>query len=157
LIDPSSIILEQWACLNGITSLDPELQNRNRRAALGSISSVYINESWNFGQTIWAKSEVLLGTSWGTVEELENHLRTREIYIYIPLRPYQKEKNWTVHECTLSLPMKFLFPKLFVTTLAKKELPSLCLDAVACECLLLRVWHHPTNFCCACREMQSTC
>ncbi len=92
MIDPSSIILEQWACLNGSTSLDPELQNRNKRAALGRTSSVYINESWNFGQTIWAKSEVLLGTSWGTLQELENHLRTREIYIY-PSPPLSKRKK----------------------------------------------------------------
>ncbi len=138
------------------------MQNRNKFATLGSTSSVYIHESLNFGQTTWAKSKELLRTSWGTLEELENHLGTRDICIcvYIPLDPYQKEKNWTVHECTLSLPigcMKFLFPKLFVSTLAKMELPSLSLDVVACKCLLLRVWHHPTNFCCACREMQSTC
>jgi len=32
--------------------------------------------------------------------------------------PFQKEKNWNVHECMPSLHigcMKFLFPKLFVT------------------------------------------
>jgi hypothetical protein len=35
----------------------------------------------------------------------------------LPLPP-QKEKNWTIHECMLSLPigyMKFLFPRLFIT------------------------------------------
>jgi hypothetical protein len=35
--------------------------------------------------------------------------------IPLPLPP-QKEKNWTIHECMMSLPigyMKFLFPKLF--------------------------------------------
>jgi hypothetical protein len=36
----------------------------------------------------------------------------------LPTRPLQKGKNWTIHECKLSLLigcMKFLFPKLLVT------------------------------------------
>jgi hypothetical protein len=42
-----------------------------------------------------------------------------------PSSPLQKERNWTVRECMLSLPigcMKFLFPKLFVATIYIKNL-----------------------------------
>jgi hypothetical protein len=46
-----------------------------------------------------------------------NTLRTREEKqkITLPPPPSKRKKNWTVHECMLSLPigcMKFLFPKL---------------------------------------------
>jgi hypothetical protein len=57
-----------------------------------------------------------LGTPW---EHDGNTLRTREKKKQkIPVPPLKKKKNWTVHECMLSLPigcMKFLFPKPFVT------------------------------------------
>jgi hypothetical protein len=39
----------------------------------------------------------------------------------------QKEKNWTTHECMLSLPigwMNFLYPKLFVTIFLPKLMAS---------------------------------
>jgi len=76
----------------------------------------------NFGQTIWDKTQVLLGTSWemhvGTFWELGNPLGTYENKGKkknpCPLSPLKK-KNWTIHECMLSHPigcMKFLFPKL---------------------------------------------
>jgi hypothetical protein len=45
----------------------------------------------NFKQTIWDKSEVLLGMSWGTILELEEHiestLRTRIKQKFTPLPP----------------------------------------------------------------------
>jgi len=67
------------------------------------------------GKTIWHKTE----SYWeqlqerfgnlGTLRELDgNTLRTMKKYIYISLfpPPPQKEKNWTVHECMLSLPIE---------------------------------------------------
>jgi len=67
----------------------------------------------NFGQTIRDKTQVLLGTSWGT------NLGTREKKTNnpVPPHPLQIEKNWIVHLCILSLPiacMKFPFAELFV-------------------------------------------
>jgi hypothetical protein len=53
-----------------------------------------------------------LGTRWEHIGNKEGKKK-----IHLPLPP-QKEKNWTVHECMLSLSigcMKFLFTKLFVT------------------------------------------
>jgi len=70
-------------------------------------------------QTIWDKTQVQSGTSWGmhlgTLWELGNSLGT------YPCRcPLKKERkrNWFVHECMLTLLiayMKFLVPKLLVT------------------------------------------
>jgi hypothetical protein len=58
----------------------------------------------NFGQTIWGKTHVLLGTSWGqhfrTLWEYDGN-KGKKTKILPP--PPQKEKNWTVHECMLSL------------------------------------------------------
>jgi hypothetical protein len=51
--------------------------------------------------------------------------------IPLPLPP-QKEKNWTIHECMMSLPigyMKFLFPKLFPITMG-------CLLSTSLLCVL---------------------
>ncbi len=97
---------------NRSTSLNLRLQNKNNYAPLDFTFSGELN----FGQTIWDKTQVLLGASWGT------HLGT----IWDqgkpppprPQHPSQKEKSWTLHEFMLSLPigcMKFLFPNLFVT------------------------------------------
>jgi len=68
----------------------------------------------NFGQTIWDKTQVQLGTSWGM------HLGTlwELITVPAPLKKKEEKRNWMVHECMLSLLiacMKFLFPKLLVT------------------------------------------
>jgi hypothetical protein len=68
-----------------------------------------------------AQTEVLLGTSWGTIWELgapfENLMGTwKRIKNSSPTSP--KGKKWTPHEGMLSLIigcMKLLFPKLFVT------------------------------------------
>jgi hypothetical protein len=59
---------------------------------------------FNFKQTIWDKSEVLLGMSWGTILELEEHIEstlgTRIFKKITPLpSPPPKRKNWTSHEC----------------------------------------------------------
>jgi len=55
-----------------------------------------------FGQTIWNKIEVLLGTSWWTTWKLGepngNMLKIRE-----PPLPPPQEKNWAFHECMLNL------------------------------------------------------
>ncbi len=96
----------------------------------------------NFRQTIWDKTLVLLGTSWGThlgtLWEFQNPLKTwwqhyghignkgKKQKIPLPLHT-QKEKNWTTHECMLSLPigwMNFLYPKLFVTIFLPKLMAS---------------------------------
>jgi hypothetical protein len=75
----------------------------------------------NFWQTIWDKTQVLLGISLGTLWELDgNTLGTREKTqkVTLPRPPWKEKKNWIIHECVLSLHigcMKFLFPKLFVT------------------------------------------
>jgi len=55
---------------NRSTSLDPLLQNRNKCALLDFTFVDYIKG--NFGQTIWDKTQVLLGTSWGIWERLGN-------------------------------------------------------------------------------------
>jgi hypothetical protein len=75
----------------------------------------------NFAQTIWDKSEVLLGRSrgnnlgtWGTLWE---HIGNKEKNKKSRLLPPPKKKLDT-HECMLSLligHMKLLFPKLVVT------------------------------------------
>jgi hypothetical protein len=65
----------------------------------------------NFGQTVWDKSEVLLGTSWGTPwENIGNKAKANKSLLAPPLLPQSG--------CVLSLLidfMKLLFPKLFVT------------------------------------------
>ncbi len=125
MIGPSEIFLEHWACPNRSTSFDPQLQNRNKCAPLDFAFSVYIHGRWTLGKTIHDKAEVLLETYWGaylgTLWELDgNTLRTRRKTKNPSLLsppPSQKEKNWTVHECMLSLPigcMNFFFPNLFV-------------------------------------------
>jgi hypothetical protein len=71
----------------------------------------------NFGQTIWDKNQVLLGTSWGIWEHLGNKGEKKQ-KILVPPTPLKKKKNWIVHECMLSLSigcMKILFSKLLVT------------------------------------------
>jgi len=59
----------------------------------------------NFGQTIWGKTHVLLGTSRGqyfrTLWEYDGN-KGKKTKIPSPLAP-SKRKNWTVHECRLSL------------------------------------------------------
>jgi hypothetical protein len=70
----------------------------------------------NFGQTIWDKTQVLLGTSWGThletMREQENKTNNP-----IPPLPAANRKKLDRSWCMLSLPigcMKFPFPELFV-------------------------------------------
>jgi hypothetical protein len=74
-----------------------------------------------FGQIIWDKIELVLGTSWGITWELvecfENlmgtHWETKKILLSL-----SKKKNWAPHEGRLSIligRMKLLFQKLFVT------------------------------------------
>ncbi len=78
----------------------------------------------SFGQTIWDKTQVLLGISWGmhlkTLWKLGNPLRIWELIENmmgthwekgrkqkkIPVfTSLEKRKNWIVHECMLSLPI----------------------------------------------------
>jgi hypothetical protein len=77
---------------NRSTSLDPQLQNRNKICTPGFyLCRLYLyTGELNFGQTIWDETQVLLGTSWG----IWNTLRTREKNkrsLFPP--PLQKEKN----------------------------------------------------------------
>jgi hypothetical protein len=77
----------------------------------------------NFGQTIWDKIEVLVGTSsettWELEEPQENMLKTcweqgRKTKKNSP-HPTPKWRKQAHHECTLNLPigyMKFLFLRL---------------------------------------------
>jgi hypothetical protein len=100
------------------------LQNKNKCPPFEfDLFSLYPGQL-NFGQTVWDKTQVLLGTSWGTHlrtwwEHAENALGTRERYKkIIPPTPPRKGKNSVHHECMLSLPIdctEFLFLKLFVT------------------------------------------
>jgi hypothetical protein len=48
----------------------------------------------NFGQTIWDKTQVLLGTHWEQGGKTKNPS--------LPT-PSKRKKNWTVHECMLRL------------------------------------------------------
>jgi hypothetical protein len=68
---------------------------------------------------LWDKSEVLLGTSCELGDHHENMIGTRKkTKNPFPTPPTLKEKNWTLHECMLSVLigcLKLLFPKLFVT------------------------------------------
>jgi hypothetical protein len=79
----------------------------------------------NFGQIIWDKTHVLLGTSWGThvgtFWELNGniweHIKNKGKKQKTPPTPPPKGKNRAHHECMLNLCigcMKFLFLKLFV-------------------------------------------
>jgi predicted AlkP superfamily phosphohydrolase/phosphomutase len=74
----------------------------------------------NFGQTIWDKTQVLLGTSWrmhlGTIWEQMGNKGKKQIILFFP--PPLKKKKLDCSWCMLSLPigyMKFPFPKLFLT------------------------------------------
>ncbi len=91
-------------------------------------------------------------------EQLGEHLRNlrtiweQDIYIYSspPLSKRKKLDRSQVHAEPSHWLHEIPLSKTIRPHICKMELRSLCLDAVACECLLLRVWHHPTNFCCAC-------
>jgi hypothetical protein len=65
LIGPSPFFWEHWALPNRSTSLDHQLQIKTNVLPMAHLFSIY---TWklNFGQTVWDKSEVLLGTFWGT-------------------------------------------------------------------------------------------
>ncbi len=104
----------------------PQLQS-NKTCALPCDPpfSVYLHGSWTLGKPY----ELNLRCCWEHLgEQLGNlgnpmgtwWLGTRKKNQKKSLSPHppHKEKNWTVHECMLSLPlgcMKFLFPKLLVT------------------------------------------
>ncbi len=62
IISPSPFFWECWALPNRrIMSLDPKWQNNNTCAPLFSLYTWELN----FGQIIWDKIELVLGTSWG--------------------------------------------------------------------------------------------
>jgi hypothetical protein len=55
-----------------------------------------------------------MGTDGDTLRRREKKTKSHS-----PPTSLKEKKNWTVHECMLSLPigcMKFLFPKLFLTS-----------------------------------------
>ncbi len=73
-------VLEHWALPNRSTSLDPKLHNKKQiYSPIAHLFSLYTSEL-NFGRTIWEKSEVLLGISWGTLwEQIGNMEKTQKI------------------------------------------------------------------------------
>ncbi len=110
---------------NRSTSLDPQLQSRNKCAPAHLNFFVYIKGSWTVGKPCGIKPRCywehlgewisehfgnLMGTNW--------EQRRKPKTPCCPPPRAQKEKHWIVHECMLSLLigcMKFLFPKLLVT------------------------------------------
>jgi hypothetical protein len=110
---------------NRSTSLDPQLQSRNKCAYEHLNFLVYIKGSWTLGKLCGIKPRChwehlgecisehfrnLMGTHW-------EQRRKPKTPCGPPPRA-QKEKHWIVHECMRSLLtgcMKFLFPKLLVT------------------------------------------
>jgi hypothetical protein len=72
-IGPSPIFFGTLSTPNGSTFLDPPLQNRNICAPLDY--SLY-TEDFNFGQTKWDKTYLLLGTSWEHLGDASWNLRT---------------------------------------------------------------------------------
>jgi hypothetical protein len=92
--------LEHSALPNRSTSLDPKSQNGHKCASpMAYLFSFYIYGHWklNFVQTIWDKTEVLLGNNLGTWWEQGKKKAKKS-----PLPPKRK-KNWTPHEGILSL------------------------------------------------------
>jgi hypothetical protein len=74
----------------------------------------------NFGQSIWDKSEVILGTTWGTLwEYIRNMTGQREkAKNSSPTLSFPKRKELDpscVHAEPFIGCMELLFPKLFVT------------------------------------------
>jgi len=65
----------------------------------------FIYRRVELGQTIWDKTEVLLGTSWKLEEPHGNTLGTKggEMKASHPTLLSPKEKNRPPHECMLSL------------------------------------------------------
>jgi hypothetical protein len=102
-----------WHIVHASTSLEPQLQNRNKCTPLNFTFSVYIHGSW----TIWDRTQVLLGASWGTHlgtlgrtwwESLRTREKTQKIISPGPSK--KKTKNWIVHECMLSRPISCMKP-----------------------------------------------
>jgi hypothetical protein len=130
LIGLSSILLEHWALPSKSTSLDCSCKMEINVLPSAPTFSVYIHESWTLGKPCyWDKSNVLLGTSWGTTWELgnliwtswahdENTLGTPKTQRNPSPTLHQKKKNELLMSCMLSLfigHMKLWFLKLFVT------------------------------------------
>jgi len=66
LIGPSAFFWNIRHAPNRSTSFGPQLQkSRNKYTCWLYLFSLYTCEL-NFGQTIWDKTQVILGTSWGT-------------------------------------------------------------------------------------------
>jgi hypothetical protein len=121
---PLAIFVEHWGTHYMSTSLDPKSQNRNNSAhAIDHLFSLYTWEL-NFGQTIWDKSEVLLGRSWRRIwEPCENMMRTHwEQGKWIPppwAAPPRRTKTGPLMSAYWAFSLvawNFYFPKLFVAT-----------------------------------------
>ncbi len=67
-----SIVLQHCALPNWSNSLGPSHKTETNVLHIAHLFSLCTSEL-NFGHTIWNKSEVILGTSWGTNWELGEH------------------------------------------------------------------------------------
>jgi hypothetical protein len=63
---PSPIFLEHWGTPQLKHLIRTSLAKLKQMCCTAPTFSVYIHESWTFSKTIWDKTEVLLGMSWGT-------------------------------------------------------------------------------------------
>ncbi len=121
LIGPSPIFLEHGALSK---PWNPEYASLWSCAPL----KIYICGSWTMAQQYGIKIEVLLGTSYGTHWEIEEHfanltktaweldgktLRTLKKKSTTPPAPAPKEKNYALLSLLIGC-IKFLFPKQFV-------------------------------------------
>jgi hypothetical protein len=81
------------------------------------------------GKTIWDKTKVLFGTSWGKyLRTLWEQSGKKKIPLPPPPAP-PKEKNCIFCHCMLSLPidcMKFFFPKWFFNTPLQELEDGIC-------------------------------
>jgi len=90
VIYSSSIFSEQWGTPQWEHLFGPQLQNKNK-CIPWPIAHLFNLYTWelNFGQTIWNKTKVLLGTSYGmylrTLWEHDGHtLRTKKKKTFFP-------------------------------------------------------------------------
>ncbi len=106
----------QWAILIGpspkkqlkIWSLPKKIEDFVGRWSACPLAQLYRMKEDNFGQSIWDKSVVLLGTSWGTHWELDgNNKKSKNSIPALPPSPKKKKPwaSWCMLHCLIRIPI----------------------------------------------------